>query len=316
MALGDSMRKAILGFPSQFKAGLELAEGISFQGVDSSVTVGMGGSALQADLLNCWIPELGMRVQRTYSCPPVGPKTLLFASSYSGNTEETISAMEDGLKHKAKTVALASGAKLEKLALEKKIPFVKIPSGVQPRCANGFTFAATARILEESGLITGKTDEIRKLKIIESESEGRKFAARLKDRIPVVYASDAWWQVARSCKIKFNENSKVPCFWNVFPELNHNEMVGFTRPLTKFHVIFLRDDEDHPRVQERMEITRGLFERKGLECSEIPMRGKTRLEKMFNTLYFFDWASFQLALEYGVDPEPVEMVEDLKKALK
>ncbi len=147
------------------------------------------------------------------------------------------------------------------------------------------------------------------------EKRGRVLGRKLAGRIPVVYSSSGWWQVARIWKIKFNENSKTPSFWNVFPELNHNEMIGFTNPLAPFSFIFLQDPADHARVKKRMGVMRGLMERKGLPVHEVEMTGRSVLEKMFSTLVLGDWASYHAALESGADPVPVEMVEEFKKKI-
>jgi len=315
MALGDSMREALLGFSKQFKYGLALAEGISAEDAESCALVGMGGSALAGDLLNCWIPELGLQVQRNYSCPLVDSTTLLFACSYSGNTEETLSAFKEAFDSGAQVVAIASGGRLEEEALGLGLPFVKLPEGIQPRCATGYFFSAMTSILEESGFFSGRVDEVSDLHVSADEQTAKKMASKLKGVIPLVYSSDEWEAVARTCKIKFNENAKIPAFYNVFPELDHNEMVGFANPMAKFHALLLRDSEDHERVKKRMDATQGLLEKKGVKCSSFEMQGASRLEKMFSTLYFFDWVSFSLALAYGIDPEPVEMVEDLKRQL-
>lgn len=316
MALGDSMREALRGFPAQFKEGLALAEGVSAENAESCALVGMGGSALAGDLLNCWVPELDLRVQRNYSCPPVDSTTLLFACSYSGNTEETLSAFKEGFDAGAQVVAIASGGKLEEQALELGLPFVKLPEGIQPRCATGYFFSALTSILEESGFFSERVDEVSDLHVSADEAAAKKLASKLKGVIPLVYSSDAWGAVARTCKIKFNESAKIPAFYNVFPELDHNEMAGFTNPVAKFHALLLRDAGDHERVKKRMDVTQKLLENKGVKCSSFEMQGASRLEKMFSTLYFFDWASFHLALACGTDPEPVEMVEDLKRLLR
>lgn len=307
--LGDSMRKALLDFPKQFKEGTILAKNIGMPGVEECALIGMGGSALPGDLLNCWLPELNLKVHRNYDAPKTNSKTLLFACSYSGNTEETLSAFENSVE--AKKVILASNGKLTE---NNNTPIIHIPKGIQPRCATGYFFSAITSILEQNGFVSNKVKELETLSFSVDDEKARSLAKSLKGKIPIIYSSQKWRAVARTCKIKFNENSKIPAFYNSFPELNHNEMVGFTNHLADFHVFFLRDVDDHPRIKKRMDITKQLLEEKGVACTEIKMKG-SRLEKMFSTLYFFDWVSFYVALGYGIDPEPVVMVENLKKAL-
>jgi glucose/mannose-6-phosphate isomerase len=116
-------------------------------------------------------------------------------------------------------------------------------------------------------------------------------------------------------KIKINENAKTPAFWNFFPELNHNEMVGFTLPQAKFTVVMLRDSDDHPKNKKRFEVTAGLLREKGVSVEIVEMPGETVFEKMFGSILIADFTSYYLALEYGQDPTPVNMVEQLKKML-
>lgn len=307
------MRSELFAFPKQFKKGLEIAEGVSARGVDSCALLGMGGSALHGDLLNAW-KGVGVKTHRDYGAPELDSRTLALCCSYSGNTEESLSAFHAAVDAGAKVVVMAHGGALAEEASDLGIPLVRIPECVQPRCAIGYFFSAAAAVMEASGLLSG-TDELRSLKVKADEGAANAIAEKLKDRVPIVYSSNAWWPVARICKIKFNESSKVPSFYNTFPELNHNEMVGFTRPLADYSAIFLRDEADHERVKKRMTVTKELYKSKGLQCIDYDLRGSSFLEKAFSTILHFDWVSFHLALAYGVDPAPVEMVEEFKKKL-
>ena len=147
-------------------------------------------------------------------------------------------------------------------------------------------------------------------------------ARKLKNRIPIIYASYQNRELARIWKIKFNENSKVPAFANYFPELNHNEMVGFERissfqpPIFRPYVLILRDLADHPRIQKRMKLTADILRKKKVAVDFIEINGKDNLSKVFSTLLLSDWASYYLALNYKVDPSPVKTVEDFKQRMK
>ena len=320
----DNMRQVIGNFPSQFERGFKLASHIRFDGVESVVVAGMGGSAFYADLAKEWLGEeltVPLSVHRNYSLPAgVNEKTLFIASSYSGNTEECLDGLEKALRIKAKIAGISSGGKVKEFCEKHSLPLALMPSGIQPRSSTGFMFSALIAILQNSRLIGGKSGELSSLgSFLEAnksalEHEGQKLAVAANGKIPVVYASQQYASVARVCKIKFNENSKTASFYNVFPELNHNEMNG-TRFADKMHFFFIENPDDHPRVKKRMQVTRKLLESQGAGVSEITPLGKSRLERMFSALYLFEWASFHLAMEYGVDPTSVELVEKLKKEL-
>lgn len=318
----DEMRAELVSFPCQFAKGLEKAGKIRVQKAKRVLFSGVGGSTLPADLLSIYLPNLNIAVHKDYGVPAwVDSSTLVFISSYSGNTEETLSSLAPALKKGAKTIAVTNGGKLAERAEKQGVPIVLVPHAVQPRCATGYFFSSFVGVLENSGMVKGKKCELLRLgawlaeKNPGLEKAGKTLGKKLAHRIPVIYSSTAWWPVARTCKIKFNENAKTPAFWNVFPELNHNEMVGFTNPRAPFSFIFLEDPADNPRVKKRMAIMKGLMEKKGLPVHLVKMQGKTVLEKMFSTTLVGDWASYYMALETGVDPAPVEMVEEFKKKM-
>jgi len=140
--------------------------------------------------------------------------------------------------------------------------------------------------------------------------------AKLNHKIPVIYSSQDNRLLAKLWKISLNENAKIPAFFNFFPELNHNEMVGWTKNLGSFHLLFLKDKDDLPRIKKRMEFTADLLKRQNLPLDFVEIEGQNPLEKIFWAVSFGDWLSYHLALFYGVDPTPVTMVEELKKRLK
>jgi len=318
----DEMRQELLNFSCQFAKGLERAGNVKMPKAKRILFSGVGGSTLPADLLSIYLPCLNISVHKDYGVPEwVDSSTLVFVSSYSGNTEEPLSSLAPALKKKAKTIAVANGGKLAEMAEKNGVPLILLPHAVQPRCATCYFFSSFAGVLENSGIVRGKKCELLKLgawlaeKNPGLEKNGKFLGKKLAHRIPIIYSSTQWWPVVRTCKIKFNENAKTPAFWNVFPELNHNEMVGFTHPRAPFSFVFLKDPSNHPRVKKRMEVMKRLMEAKGLPVHEVEMQGKTILQKMFSTLLLMDWASYYCALETGVDPAPVDMVEEFKKKI-
>jgi glucose/mannose-6-phosphate isomerase len=333
----SNLRQVILETPSQFEAGLALAKDIKTEGNFESVTIsGMGGSALPANLFRTYCNSLfkihpdykpfEIYINRYYSLPPEAqsPKALNFIASYSGNTEETVSSLEEAQRKNLSYIGFSSGGRVEDLCKKYDAKHVKLPvpnPTFQPRMGTGYFFASMFQVLVNQGLLPDTTKELVSLAaelnehIGEFEKRGKELASKLKGKTPVIYSSPKYKPVAMVWKIKINENSKTPAFWNFFPEANHNEMVGFTNPQGKFFILMLMDKDDDPRNLKRYESTAGLLLEKGVESEIIEMEGQDVFFKMFSSLNLADWTSYYLALEYGQDPTPVDMVESLKKIL-
>lgn len=325
-----NFKEAIKNYPNQFIRALEFCKDIKIKkNFENIIICGMGGSALPADMVISYLKSKNINfpiiINRTYNLPiETSKQSLIIASSYSGNTEETISCLQEALKKKLKIIGISKGGEIEKICFKYNIPHIKYPddgSSFQPRCATGYSFTSFTMILSALKIVKGFSQEIEKLikflKKIRLENNGKNLAKKIKGKIPIIYTSDFFKDsVARIFKIKFNENSKTQSFFNYFPELNHNEMVGFTNLIGKYYIIILQDPEDHPRIIKRMKITQDLFSQKGIETEIIKMRGKTVLEKIFSTSVLADWTSYYLALANKQDPTPVDMVEDFKDKLK
>jgi len=296
------------------------------------VVCGLGGSALPSEvLMDAFAGELTspMRVWRTYGLPPANDAdTLLIFSSFSGNTEETLSGIETLPADARNVVVVTAGGRLEQLARERGYPLIVIPTkdepaGFQPRCAFGFIVTYLARVLHAGGLMKDPTGTLRALPAflrgLDLRPAAADLAAWLGARIPVVYTDDTHlMSVARIAKIKFNENAKRPSFFNAFPELNHNEMIGFTVPMGQFAALYLHDPASAPRIRERFEVMRDVFGRDRIDNVAFrswEMPGSTRAERVLAALAFADWCSYYLALLGGFDPTPVPLVESFKQEL-
>jgi glucose/mannose-6-phosphate isomerase len=332
----SNFRQMLLAGPDQFRIGMDLARNVRVEGDFEAVEIsGMGGSALPANFLRVYLSDLSRRFKmerrvaifqnRFYDLPHEAyDKCLNIICSYSGNTEETVASFEQALRHGLPCVGISAGGRIEEMCRENGVPHVKLPipfDNFQPRIGTGYFFGAIFRIFVNAGLTPDASSEVAeaadrmKERMAAWEKRGKALAKRLAKKTPVVYASPRYKSVAMVWKIKINENAKTPAFWNFFPELNHNEMVGFTNPQAPFFVVMLRDPQDHPRNFRRFEMTAGLLKEKGIESEIIDMEGDDVFTKMFSTTCLGDWASYYLALEYGQDPTPVDMVEDLKKLL-
>lgn len=332
-----NFRQMIIDSPGQFAVGFEIAKDAMVDGDFKSVMIsGMGGSALPGNLFRVYLSDvarrkkwtgerLGIFQNRFYGLPHEAfDHCINFICSYSGNTEETVASFEEALKNKLPCIGFSSGGKIEAMCKEHGVPFVQMPipsEGFQPREGTGYFFGAMYRVLINQGLVPDTREEILawakslQEKLPEFESQGKDLSEKLAGKTPVIFGTTRFKSVAMIWKIKMNENAKTPAFWNYFPELNHNEMVGYTNPQGKFIVIMLRDTTDLPPMQRRFEVTADLLRGKGVEVEIIDMPGESVFEKMFGSILIADFASYYLALKYGINPTPVDMVEDLKKML-
>lgn len=333
----SNFRQFILDTPTQFEVGMNLTKNIRIEGNFKSLAVtGMGGSALPVNLLQTYCNSLvetntdykpvNIFINRSYSLPPQAKSQdcLNFFSSYSGTTEEVISSLQEAKKLNLPFIGFSSGGDIEALSKQYGMPHVKLPipyPNYQPRMGTGYFFGSMYQVLVNHGLAPDTTEEIKKSAFTfdnlmkDYEEKGKELAKKLKGKTPVIYSSQKYHPSAMIWKIKLNENAKTPAFWNYFPELNHNEMVGFTNPQAKFFLIMLKDNQDNPKTLKRYGVTTQLLKEKGIDSAVLDMDGDDTFSKMFLTITLADWTSYYLALEYGQDPTPVEMVEKLKKIL-
>lgn len=329
----DMMYETIKNFNAQFAYQPEVVGEIAAKTFDRYIVAGMGGSHLAAGILQTAYSGLNITVHSDYGLPFIREeekdKTLVIASSYSGNTEEVIDAFQTALSRRVPLAAITTGGALLALAKKHNIGYAQMPDvGIQPRLALGFSTKALLKVLNaQEGL-----DEISRLNAelrpAEFEAEGKALAEKLFGKIPVIYSAKKNAAVAYNWKIKLNESAKIPAFTNAFPELNHNEMNGFdlqenTRKLShNFHFIFLEDGEDDARILKRMKILAALYQKRGLPVETIAMKnpggnsgGTGQFHKIFSSLALADWVSWHLAKLYGVEAEQVPMVEEFKKLI-
>lgn len=317
------MSEAIKNFPKQFRFKPKI-EGGKLKKYKKFLACGMGGSAQPAQVVKNLLPQTDITIHKDYGLP-VGDwkKTLVLAVSYSGNTEETISSLEEAQSKGLPCAAIGVGGRLIAFAKEKNIPYIQIPdTGIQPRCGTGFMVLALLKAMKLNDLLKQFKELAKSLGSVDLEQEGKGLAERLKNSVPVIYASTQNLPLAYMWKIKFNETGKIPAFYNVFPELNHNEANGFdvkdvSRALSKnFHFIFLRDSEDLARVQKRFEITAKLYSDRGLPVEAVELSGENRPVKFFSSLMLADWTAYYTAENYGLESEQVPMVEEFKKLIE
>ncbi len=315
--------ESIKNLSKQFEYQPELIGDDKLNKLERFIFVGMGGSALGPDLLRISNPELDILIHRDYGLPDLPDKvlqnSLIILNSYSGNTEEVLDAFKLALSKNLSMVAVSIGGKLLELARENSIPYVEMPNwGLQPRMALGLNLRALLKVLKRDETL----DVISKIKLPDQEENGKELANRLKGFIPVVYSSRKNGPIAYTWKIKINETAKKPSFSNVFPELNHNEMLGFhpnkvSKLLSQnFYFIFLKDRADNPRILKRMEVLTQLFQKQKLNVESIELTGDDVFTKIFSSLQLADWVSYYIAKEYNVDPADLSLIEEFKKEIK
>lgn len=333
------MEKAIKDFAKQFAFKPVIENGRHLKKYARIIIAGMGGSHLGGDILKLLKPELNIVIHSDYRLPHIASedrkKTLVILSSYSGNTEEVLDAWSVARKSKLSVAAISTGGKLLDLAKKAGVPYIELPNtNIQPRMALGFNVMAIAKLIGEEKLIRELSKLAATLSPEAYVGTGRILSEKLRGRVPVIYASSRNYALAYNWKIKFNETGKIPSFCNVLPELNHNEMNGFSagrppagrqgsssggdvnskiRGLSKsFYFIFLKDKDDHPRIWKRMLVLAKLLGARGLPVEIRELNDKNQYKKIFGSLLTADWSAYYVALIFGRDPEQVPMIEEFK----
>jgi len=309
---------------------------ISYAKPANIVVAGMGGSAISGELLKDWARDkitVPIEVSREYSLPAYASKnTLVLVTSYSGETEDSLSAFLDATKRKCMTVCSSSGGTLQEFAEKLRVPHLCVPAGMAPRATLPYLFMPLPILLAKIGLVSDVAPEfsatITALKRISAANSpevplknnfSKSIAADICGTVPVVYGFGFYRAVAQRLKTQFNENSKVPAKWEVFPELNHNEIVGWEDygKLTKnFSAILLRDKAEPAEVRSRIETTKTLMQPAVSKTLEVWAQGEGTLAKMLSTICIGDFTSVYLAILRKIDPTPVKTIALLKEQMQ
>jgi len=309
---------------------------ISYKKPNNILIAGMGGSAVGGEILHDWLRDelpIPIEVCKDYFLPAYADEnTLAFVISYSGETEETLNAFMDALRRKCMIVAVTSGRTLLSFCERLRLPYVTIPSGVPPRAAIPYLFFSLPIIMEKTGILLAVEKEIEEtIQVLENlgrenspqtligRNPAKKLALELVETVPTIYGFRQYESIARRWKTQFNENSKIPSRYEVFPELNHNEVVGWeaSEPLTKgFSVMLIRDHDEPPEIRHRIEATKRLAMAKAGKILEVYASGTGKLAKMFSVLHLGNFVSVYLAILQGVDPTPVKTINAIKKEME
>lgn len=304
-----------------------------FRDVRNIVVAAMGGSALAGEFVKAWLRvrlKIPFEIVRDYTLPATVDKdTLVIASSYSGDTEETLAALEQAAERGCQIVVMAAGGRLKALAAERGYPVLVLPGGYQPRMTVLYGARGLATVLERLGLGAGLIGELERAAawmsarlggwLLDSPT-GRNRAKQIAQELHgfplVVYGGPTLAMPALKWKIDLNENSKNVAFWNQFPEFNHNEFIGWQYPKDKaLRVVELQSHLDHPQIAKRFAVSNELLAGQMPAPIIVRAEGETALEQMLWALLLGDFVSAYLAFLNGIDPTPVALVEELKKKL-
>jgi glucose/mannose-6-phosphate isomerase len=334
------MLKSITELPEQCRASWGAAQSFElpadYRDIDRIVVLGMGGSAIAGDFWRVLLQrESSVPVfnVRQYELPPfVNERTLVIASSYSGNTEETLSAFDQALQRPCKRLAITSGGKLLTTARANGVPAFTYEFKGEPRAAVGWGLMPLLAVGDKLGLMQGvERDVAEMLSVMESlqaeigvdsplsANEAKQITKRLHEKLAVVYGAGPLTEVAHRWKTQINESSKAWCFYEELPELHHNAIVGYEFPqgiAKDTVVVFLRsEDIVHPRVLMRYGFTEDLLDKYGVEHVTVDARGKSALAQMMSLVLVGDYISGYLGLMYDVDPSPTDVIAELRAFL-
>jgi glucose/mannose-6-phosphate isomerase len=303
---------------------------------DKVIVLGMGGSAIGGEIIHGLTSaednRISIWIYRDYDLPSfIDERTLVIISSYSGNTEETLSAFTKALKTPAKKLVLTRGGELKSIATKEEIPVFIIDYQAPPRAAFPHSFVSLLGILQKLGLIRDKSVDFQEtiylLHKLSNEfaetvplisNPAKKLASKLCGYMPIIYGAGILSGVAQRWKDQFNENSKNCAFFELFPELNHNAVAGYGFPPQIKEILFiilLHSTSFHPRVLIRYQATAKLLDKAGINHEFVETRGESALEKLMSLILLGDYVSFYLAILNRIDPTPVNNIDFIKQYL-
>lgn len=323
------MKSLVQNFTNQLRESLEIADkAVVSDSLDiyNIVISGLGGSGIGGTIVSelisttCKVP---VTVVKDYFLPAfVNKNTLLIACSYSGNTEETLSALEQGISKHAQIVTITSGGKILQLAKQNQFDFIEIPGGQPPRSCIGYSLVQLIKVLIKKGFAPEQlmTDVSKTIELLDKENatiktEAMKIAEKLKNKIAVIYSLGSCEGVAVRFRQQINENSKMLCWHHTLPEMNHNELVGWTERNENLAVVTFHTSFDFDRTKKRYQVCKPIFEKYSSGVSDIVAKGESKLAQYFYLINIGDWISCYLADLKEIDPVEVNVIDYLKGEL-
>jgi len=324
------MKQLITEFPNNITEAIKIAANSNFSQpkneIRNVVICGMGGSGIGGSIVSKWLEDelsIPIYVSKDYSLPNfVNENSLVIGSSYSGDTEETLSSVELAIKKGAHIIGITSGGKMQRICNENGFDVVIVPGGNPPRTALAYSLVQLINIFKCLGLIVpGRLKEMesgRDLIINEGETihkEAMSLAQFLKGKVGIFYGTSEYESVLVRARQQFNENSKLLCWQHAIPEMNHNELVGWGGGDDRFAVVFFDNDNIHPRNAKRIEITKAKIQAITDQVHSISSKGNTIIEKSLYLINLVDWASYYLSELKPVDAMDIKVIDYLKSEL-
>jgi glucose/mannose-6-phosphate isomerase len=323
------MKDLVQNFTKQLKEAKAIAQKaiVSEAGdIKNIVVTGLGGSGIGGTIVSelisdsCPVPII---VNKDYFLPAfVNEGTLVIISSYSGNTEETVSAMKQAISRKAQVACVTSGGKVLEMAKQHQFDFIEIPGGMPPRSCIGYSLLQIVKILCEKGFADKKIlDDVDKtIALLDRENENIKsealgIAKKLLNKFPILYSLGSCEGAVVRFRQQINENSKMLCGHHSFPEMNHNELVGWTTRNEDLVVVTFHTAYDYDRTKKRYQFCKPIFEKYSSGVIDITAKGSSKLEQFFYLINMGDWISCYLADLKGIDPVEVKVIDSLKATL-
>jgi len=324
------MKELVASFTAQLRQAVEIGEKAVFtkpaNEIRNVMITGLGGSGIGGSIISQIVEheiKVPLIVNKDYFLPSfVGPNTLVIVSSYSGNTEETLAAMQIAMEKGAKIVCVTSGGKVLELAKTNGYDHIVIPGGMPPRACLAYSFTQLFYVLHGYGLIGNwfKADFETSIHLLDHEeehvcAEAYYLAEKLHKKIPVIYSQANYEGVSIRFRQQINENSKMLCWHHALPEMNHNELVGWTQPNDKIAVVFFRNENDYDRTKARMELTKSIVSKYTPYLFEVYSKGQSQLQKSLYLIHFGDWVSWYLSEIRNIDATEVKVIDFLKGEL-
>lgn len=336
----SNMFDTLANFPEQIRDAINIADSTELNSlfkIDNIIISGMGGSAITGDIMKSLFRNklnIPIFINRSYDLPKwTNKNTLVISQSYSGNTEETLSAFKHAYQKKCKIIGISSGGKLQDYCKNLCISHIKIPTGYVPRAAIGYMLFLPIMSLKKIGLLKNSIEseieetlkivevfvETNKKDILEKDNLSKQIARKIFNTIPQVYGWKIYSPIAKRWCNQFNENSKVIARYDVVSECNHNDIVGWSQDpevSKKFSCLLFRDKKLEPyHITTRLDFMRSLFKDVAGNVIDIEVIGKKTLTKMIYSMFLGDFVSCYLAVLRGIDPTPVDVIVELKNVL-
>lgn len=325
------MEELIVRFTTQMRESLDIVQNYKFIApkktlFNNIILTGLGGSGIAGSIVQNYVFDkckFPFTVNKDYFLPAfVNKDSLVIVSSYSGNTEETIAALQKAIKVKATIVCITSGGEIAVIAKKKNIDCILLPSGMPPRSCIGYAMVQVINVLEHFGCIKNViSNEVKPaIDLLDNEEKdirkkAKSVAAKLKGKLPIIYSAADFEGMAVRFRQQLNENSKVLCWHHAIPEMNHNELVGWKDKDPNKVVVILRNENDYERVQMRMEINKKIFKQYTPNIIELYSKGNSYFERIFYFIHLTDYVSTELAKLREVDATEVNVIDFLKGSL-